>query len=148
MKVILLKDVKKVGKKYDVKEVSEGFASNLLFPRKEAMIATPENIKKIELVKKQDLQFKKIDEDLLKKNLEVLAETVLEILGKVNDVGHLFAGIHKDQLLAELSAQKHIDLQPDFVKLDKPIKEAGDHIIEVEAHGRKVSFKLVVKKLD
>ncbi|MEI6420044.1 MAG: 50S ribosomal protein L9 [bacterium] len=148
MKIILLKDVRKVGKKYDIKEVAEGYASNMLIPHGEAIVANPENLKKITALMLKDAAFRKIDEDILNKNLTAIKETVLEIAGKTNDKGHLFAGIHKEQIAEELKKQAHIDLLAEFILLVKPLKEVGEHVVEVEAHGKKVNFKVVIKSLE
>ena len=147
MKIILLKDVRKVGKKYETKEVADGFALNMLIPHGEAIVASPENVKKITAIKEKDEMFKTIDEDILKKNLSAIKETVLEIHGKTNDKGHLFAGIHKEQIVIELKKQAHIDILPEFVLLEKPLKEVGEHDVEIEAHGQKVKLKVVIKPL-
>lgn len=147
MKVILVKDVRKVGKKYDVKEVADGFALNSLIPSKMAIPATPENTKHVEMLKKRESDFRRVDEEILRKNLAAIRETVLEIAGKTSEAGHLFAGIHKEQLSEELKKQAQIDILPDFILLDKPLKEVGEHEVEVEANGVKVKFKVVIKSL-
>jgi large subunit ribosomal protein L9 len=148
MKIILLKDVRKVGKKYDVKEVADGFAINMLIPHGEAIVANAENTKKISAIKARDEKFRQINEELLNENLEALRQTTLEIFGKMNDKGSLFAGVHQAQLVDELKKQAHIDLLPEFILLDKPIKEAGEHDIMIEAHGKKAKFKVVIKPLE
>jgi large subunit ribosomal protein L9 len=148
MKIILIKDVRKVGKKYDVKDVADGFALNSLIPNKEAIPATPENVKRVETMKKKESDFKRVDEEILRKNLAAIRETILEISGKTNDIGHLFAGIHKEQLAVELKKQAHIDILPEYILLEKNLKEVGEHEVEVEAQGVKVKFKVVVKGLE
>ncbi len=148
MKIILLKEVRKVGKKYDVKDVADGFAINMLIPHGDAIVASSENLKKMTALRAKDEMFKKIDEDILNKNLIAIKETVLQISGKTNDKGHLFAGIHKEQIIDELKKQAHIDLLPEFILLEKPLKEVGEHVVSVEAHSKKVSFKVVIKPLE
>mgnify|MGYP001600522421 FL=1 len=87
MKIILLKDVPKVGRRYDVKDVADGYALNLLIPKGLAKIATPDAVKKIEETKKNDLTQKKIQEELLLKSLESIKNITLVIKGKANGQG-------------------------------------------------------------
>ena len=70
MKVILLKDVAKLGKKYEVKEVPDGHATNFLIPRGLVEIATSGGLKKVELSREKEAQEKKVRDDLLSKNLQ------------------------------------------------------------------------------
>jgi large subunit ribosomal protein L9 len=133
MKVILLHDVRKVGKKYEIKNVADGYALNFLIPRKLAEVATPQAERKVNTLKAQDEVQRKIQEDLLKKNLKEIEKATIEVKEKVNEKGHLFAGIHKEEIVRELKVQAHLDINPDFVVLEKPIKELGDHKIEVKA---------------
>ncbi len=142
MKIILLKDVAKVGKKYDIKDVAEGFALNSLIPRGFAKVATKDAIVKVEQLKANDLTNKKIQEELLLKNLEVIRNTKIELKEKANEKGHLFAGITKERIFEELKKATKLSLDMDFIKLDKPIKEVGEHKIKLETMGKSAEFVL------
>ena len=69
MKVIFLQDVPRVGKKYDLKEVPDGYAMNFLLPRRLAVIATPKAIIELEVNKKKIAIEKEVQENLLLRNL-------------------------------------------------------------------------------
>ncbi len=145
MKVILLKNVPKVGQKYDVKNVADGYALNFLIPQKLAEVATSSAVKKIEVLKSADQTQKKVQEDLLLKNLESVNLAKIELTEKANDKGHLFSGIHKEQLIAALKDQAHLDLSADFIDLSKPIKEVGEHKVVVKVGDKKAEFSLTIK---
>ena len=145
MKIILLKDIPKVGRKYDVKDVAEGFALNLLIPRGFAQNATAQAIKKIEEMKANDLTEEKIQGELLAKNLEVIKNLNLAIKGKANDKGHLFAGITKERLAEEIAKVTRLNIDPESIQLSKPIKEIGEHKITVEAMGKKAEFTVSIE---
>ena len=142
MKIILLRDVQKVGKKYEVVNVAEGYASNALLPKGLAEIATEKTLKRLELLKATDLADQKVREDLLLKNLKDISGVTIEISGKANDKGHLFAGIHKDALVPALKEQTRLDIDPQYVILDKPIKEVGEHKVQVKVQDKSVEFTL------
>jgi large subunit ribosomal protein L9 len=144
MKIILLKDVQKTGRKYDIKDVSDGFALNMLIPRGLAMAATPQAVKKIEAVKANDVTDKKIQAELLLKNLEVIKNLKLELKEKANEKGHLFAGITKEMLVAEILKVTRLNIDPESIKLDKPIKEIGEFQVQVAAGGKTAEFSLVI----
>ncbi len=145
MKVILLKDVPKVGRKYDVKDVAEGYALNMLLPKKLAQIATSQAIKKIEDIKNNDLTQKRIQEELLHKNLETINSLTVTVKGKANEKGHLFAGITKENLVAEILKSSRLNIDPELVQLEKPIKEVGSHKVQIKAGNKKAEFVLVVE---
>lgn len=147
MKIILLKDVKGLGRKYDIKKAKDGHALNLLIPQGLAVYATDKNTKEIETKKKADLEHQKIQEDLLIMNLKELDGVKIEMTEKANEKGHLFAGIHKEQIIPEIKKQAKIDMLPEFLILEKPIKEVGEHEITVKVADKTVKFKLVVKAL-
>ncbi|MDO8482278.1 MAG: 50S ribosomal protein L9 [bacterium] len=144
MKIILLHDVAKVGRKYDVKNVSDGHALNLLIPKGLAVTANASALKRVEKLKLEDVAHKKVQEDLLLMNLKAVEGTTLEMSEKANEKGHLFAGVHKDEIIAKMKSDKHIDLLPDFIVLDKPIKEVGEHTVEIKVKDKTAKLKLVI----
>ncbi len=147
MKIILLKDVPKVGRKYDIKEVAEGYALNMLIPRGLAKIATKDAVAKVEQLKANDLTNKKIQEELLLKNLEVIRNLKIDIKEKANEKGHLFAGVTRERVFEEVTKATRLTLNIDSIILDKPIKETGEHKITVEAMGKKAEFVLNILAL-
>jgi large subunit ribosomal protein L9 len=145
MKIILLQDVAKLGKRFDIKEVSDGHATNFLIPRKLAISGTAEAVKRIESQKMKLAGDKKIHQELLAQNIDSLAGATLRISGKANEKGHLFAGLHKEEIIKELQKQTRVQLDPEFLLLDQPIKEVGEHIIDVKGGGKTGKLKLVVE---
>ncbi len=145
MKVILLKDSKNIGKKYDVKDVSDGHALNLLFPQGIAEVATAMSLKKLEVLKSRDLEDRKIQENLLMKNLKAVGALKITLTEKANEKGHLFAQIHTEDIAKAVKAESQIDILPEFIHLEKPIKEVGEHKIEVKAGEKSAMFMLTVE---
>ncbi len=157
MKVILLKDVQKLGRKYDTKDVSSGHALNLLIPKGLAIVATAEAVKRIDILKKQMDGDKKVNEDLLIMNVKGLDGIELRVSGKANEKGNLFAGLHREAIVEQIFLQTKLQIDPAFIQMEHPIKELGEHIIEVIApsvaldgavkgkEGKSVKFKLIVE---
>ena len=145
MKIILLKDVPKVGRKYDVKNVSDGYAQNLLIPRGLAQVATDSAVKKIELMKANDMTQKKIQGELLVKNLEIIKNLTLTLKERANEKGSLFAGVTREMLVAEILKATRLNLDPESIVLKKPIKEVGEHKVTVEASGKGAEFTVVIE---
>jgi len=147
MKVIFLKDVQRVGKKYDIKEVNDGYALNFLFPNKLAEMATTKAITDLEKRQKEIVVEREVQEGLLLKNLEEIKNKVITIKGKANDKGSLFSAIHKKEIKEELEKNHKIEIGEEFIILEKPIKEIGEFEIPIEIKHKKSSFKLVVEKI-
>ena len=145
MKIILLKDVKKIGKKYEVKDVADGFALNKLIPGGLAIPATPGNVNMIEAKKKGDMLETAKTEAEIQKAMSEIKGISIEMKGKVNDKGHLFAGIHKLEIIEAVKKQKGVNISADHLLLEKPIKEVGEHAITVKVNDREVAFKLNIK---
>jgi large subunit ribosomal protein L9 len=147
MRVIFLQDVPRVGKRHDIKEVNGGYAMNFLFPQKLAELATPKAIAELEKRKKNIAIEREVQEDLLLKNLEEIKGKVLNIKAKADEKGHLFSGIHKKEIIEEMKKQNHADISEEFIVLEKPIKEVGEHEIPIVIKDQKSSFKLIVEKI-
>ncbi|MEI6057962.1 MAG: 50S ribosomal protein L9 [bacterium] len=145
MKVIFIKDVPKVGRKYETKNMADGYALNMLIPRGLAIAATPDAVKRIELIKSRDEGERRVSEELLMKNMKDLDGQTVTMTEKANEKGHLFAGVHKAEIIPAIEAQTRLQIAPEFIVLDKPIKEVGEHKIEVKIKDKGVKFTLVIK---
>ncbi len=147
MKVIFLQDVPRVGRKHDVKEMSDGYATNFLFPRKLAVVATPKAIAELETRKKEIEIEREVREELLMKNLAEIRDKVLHMKAKADEKGHLFRGIHTKEIIEAMKVEHRAEISEEFIVLEKPIKEIGEHEISISIKGKKSSFKLVVEKI-
>ncbi len=146
MQVIFLQDVPRVGKKYDVKEVNNGYAMNFLIPRKLAEPATPKSISELEKRKKNIEIEREVQEELLLKNLEEIKGKTVYLKAKADEKGHLFSKIHNKEIVEEMKKQNHADISEEFIVLEKPIKEIGEHEIPISIKGKKSSFKLIIEQ--
>ena len=147
MKVVLLKDVAGIGRKNEIKQVSDGHALNLLLPRKLAVIATPAAMAHAERLASEAEAERKIQENLLGKNLAALASVKIEIRSKANEQGHLFSGIHREQIAEELKKQQHLELPLASILLEEPLKAIGEYKIEVNVGGKSATFTLIISPL-
>lgn len=147
MQIIFLKDVPKIGKKDEVKNVSDGYAMNFLFPNKLAQQATPKKIKELEKRRRNQETENQINKNLLIKNMNSLDGARIEIKAKANEKGHLFKGIHIEEIIEELGKQNHIDLKREHIQLKEPIKETGEFEITAKTKDAKAVFNLIVSPI-
>lgn len=148
MKIILTQDVPKLGRKHEVKNVADGFGRNFILARGLGLVATTENLKKLEARRQQQLLAQKAREEFLKQSLDELKGTAIKLTAKASPEGHLFAGIHPAEIVAALKQQKNIDLDSTLVDLDKPIKQIGEYDIAVRVGDRTGHFHLAVDRLE
>lgn len=137
MKVILIKDVAKVGRAYEIKEVADGYASNFLIARGLGLSATPATIRRLEL------EHKKAQRKTLSSNIP--PQTKITIAAKANDMGHLFAGIHEQAIAAALKSQAQIDLPASAIQLDEPVRTIGEFVIKVQTNQMSGQFSLLIE---
>ena len=142
MKVILKQDIKGVGRKYEVKNVADGYANNFLIPKKMAEYASAEAVKKAEILKAVSDAEKEIREKLTEKQIEMLKEVKIVLQKKTNEKGHLFEKIHPEEIAEALKEQAKIEINPDFLIIEKPIKEIGEHKIIAQVGKNRGEFKL------
>ena len=146
MKVVLLKDVPKVGRKHDVKEVSSGYGRNFLLLNGLAVLATEKSLKTAEEFKQKIVAVKNQEESMVIRGLVKLAGVRLLMKRKTNEEGVLFASIKTEELSAAVKDQAGLIVSSEYIKLEKPIKAVGEYEIEVVVVGKKGGFKLVVEK--
>ena len=97
--------------------------------------------------KKQEEDEKKIMENLLAKNIKSIHDIEVEVLEGANEKGHLFAGIHKDEIVKQLHSQARIELDLAFVDLEHPLKTVGEYVVSIKAGGKSANLKVTVKAL-
>jgi large subunit ribosomal protein L9 len=146
MKVILLKDVPKIGRKYDIKNVADGFVLNVLMPRGDVLPATPENLGRINQQKKRYEAEKMLQDELWNKMASNISDTPIVINAKASPEGNLFASIHPKDIIMAVREQKHISLEETWFKDFEPIKTLGNHYVEIRKGDKKANFTVVVEK--
>lgn len=131
MKIILLENVAGIGKKFEVKKVSRGYARNYLLPGKKAIIADLVNMDKLEV--QQSVLKKRQEKE--KEGSRTLAEKlggfVLEISERVGEKGELFESI-TEQKIADFLNQQGFPLNKSQIQLDQPIKVLGNFPVEIK----------------
>lgn len=144
MKVILLDNIKGVGKKDEIISASDGYARNFLFPKKLAVEANNENMSKLK-AKKQSEQYKK---DVNKENAEKIAKKLdditLTIKVKAGENGKIFGGVTSKEISEELKKQYKIDIDKKKIILNENIKNLGSFDISMKLF-EGVTGKLKVK---
>jgi large subunit ribosomal protein L9 len=146
MKIILLRDISGTGKKWDVKEVSSGHGRNFLITKGFAKEATAHAIAELTVRKKTDAIEREVSENLLQKNLEALGGKEIVIRMPANEKGHLFGGIHRQEIVEALRKELRTAIDPSMLEFAEPIKEVGEHTISVSADKTKTTFVLKVER--
>lgn len=145
MKVILIKDVKGIGRANDVVEAKDGHALNYLIPKKLAIPATPTATKEAELRRKQVAERAALDASLLVQNISALAEARIVIKAKANEKGHLYDAVGKSDIEKAVKELARIDLPADAIKLERPIKELGTFDVPVSSVGTFGKFSITIE---
>jgi large subunit ribosomal protein L9 len=146
MKVILLKDVEKLGTKGDIKEVADGYARNFLIPEKLAVLASKSEIAKLE--EQKEIETRQAEEELARyqETATQMDGLELEIPVKIDEDGKLFGAVNANQISEKLQ-EKGFEIKKGQVKLEEPIKEIGEHEVIVELpHNLEARVKVIVIK--
>ncbi len=144
MKVILLRDVARLGKRFSVVEVPDGFALNKLIPQGQAQPATPENLKRVQARNKEVAAHKEADEEGLRATLKALTETPLTVKVEANAQGHLFQAVKPADIALAAAAAGH-PIEVAALHSDTPIKSLGTHTVGVKIGGVSGSFTINVE---
>ena len=134
MKVILLRDVAKIGKKFSVVEVPDGFALNKLIPKKDAEPANSANLKRILEKKKNNDHSKESEVEVVHTIFKACADNPLIIYMEANELGHLFKSVHAADIISAAKLRS-LFIPESFLKLKEPVKSLGRHEVVIEAHG-------------
>jgi len=144
MKVILLEDIKKLGKKYEIKEVKDGYARNFLFPKGLAKQATEESLKWLEMQK--EISEQKAEEELKEIEKETAKIDGAEVLipVKIGEKGQLFEKITVQKVLEQLK-KLGFKVKKNQIELEKPLQEIGEFPIKIKfEHNLEAEIKVII----
>jgi large subunit ribosomal protein L9 len=131
MKVLLLKDVKGLGLKGEIKEVKDGYGNNFIIKKGFGKLATNTVIKQWEAEQRKKAEIKRIEKEKLLNLKEKIDKITISIKRKVGNNGALFGAITKDEVTKELKAQKNIEIDKKWLDM-KNIKSTGIYEIDVK----------------
>lgn len=144
MKVILLQDEKKLGKKGDIVDVSEGYARNFVLPKKIGVEATPKNLNDLKLQKSNEVKVAQEQLDAAKAMAELLATKEVVVGIKAGENGRTFGSVSTKEIAAALKAQTDIDIDKKKLVLPEAIKNFGYYEVPIKLHP-KVTGTIKVK---
>ena len=132
MQLLLRRDVRDLGNRGEVVEVADGYGRNYLLPRGMAVEVNPANVRQLEKERKE----LEVTEARRRASLEEFAGTLgkvsVTIQARANEEGHLFGSVGAVEIAAAVKEEEDIDIEPEKIVLEKPIKELG--VFEVAVH--------------
>ncbi len=134
MQVILLEDVRKLGKKGDVVKVAEGYARNYLIPKGLAVEASKGKMKELEQQKKIQAEQRKKAEEQAKNMARKIDGTKLTLPARVGDAGKLFGAIGNKDIADALQEKHGLAVDKKKIILDAPIKALGEYNVTIKLH--------------
>lgn len=132
MKVILLQDIKNVGRREQIIEANDGYARNYLFPKKLAIEATKDNMLKLQAKKKADENRKNAEIEANKEVAKSIEKIELKIRAKAGENGKIFGGITSKEISEELKKQYKFDIDKKKIVVKDTIKNLGRFTIEIK----------------
>ena len=134
MKVILLEDVKALGKKGEVVNVNDGYARNFILPKKLGVEANGKNLNDLKLQKNNEAKVAQEHLDAAKKLAEELKAGKVVLTMKVGEGGRTFGSVSSKEIAEAVKEQMHLDIDKKKIQLKEQIKTLGTHIVSVKLH--------------
>jgi large subunit ribosomal protein L9 len=143
MKVILLQDVKGIGKAGTVATVSDGYARNLLLPKGLVKEATPANLRELERIKSANAAKRAEDVESAEALAKKISDIKVVIKSKGGEGGRLFGSVTTKDISDALKEQHQIEIDKKKFVLDVPIKQVGEHYVDIKLF-TEIAAKLLV----
>ena len=134
MKIVLLENVKKLGKKDEIIEVSDGYARNVLIPKKLGLPATNENLNNVKLKNKNEEKKEENLRNIAEKNKTLLESKTFVLNIKAGANGKTFGPITSKEISENISKNTNIEIDKKDILLDESIKNIGSYDIKVRLH--------------
>ncbi|MBE5866752.1 MAG: 50S ribosomal protein L9 [Lachnospiraceae bacterium] len=147
MKIILLQDEKKLGKKGDIIEASEGYARNYILPKKIGVEATPKNMNDLKLQKANDAKVAQEQLDAAKALAADLETKQIIVKIKAGEGGRTFGSVSTKEIAAAVKEQCNLEIDKKKIQLPEALKNFGSYEVNVKLHVQ-VTAKLTVKVVE
>jgi large subunit ribosomal protein L9 len=147
MKVLLKSDVKSLGKKNEIVEVSEGYARNFLLPRNLGVEATTGVMRSLQEQKANEKKREEKELEEAKKLAEKIAAVKVDIVRKVGEGGKLFGSVASKDIAERLKETTKIDIDKRKIELEEPIKSLGIYKVPVRVYAGVIAeLEVIVKE--
>jgi len=148
MKVILTENIDRLGRIGDVVTVKEGFARNFLFPQKKARVASDNNVKLLEALKKKQIEEEKKILQSMKTLADRIAALSLTISAQAGEEEKLFGSV-SGEMIADALKKEGVTLDKKDIIIDEPIKKLGDYTVYAKLHPEvKATVRVCVVNLE
>lgn len=147
MKVILLEDVKSLGKKGQVIEVSDGYARNCILPKKLGVEATSTNMNNLKLQNANKEKIAKENLEAAQKFAEDLSKLTVVVKMKAGEGGRAFGSVSSKEIAEEAKKQHNVEIDKKKIVLAEPLKNFGSYEISIKLHPQVVA-KMMVKVVE
>jgi large subunit ribosomal protein L9 len=144
MEVILLQDLKSLGKKGEIVKVNDGYARNFVLPKKLGVEANSKNLNDLKLQKANEVKLAKEKLEEAKELAKKLEEKAITVSIKSGEGGKTFGSVSTKEIANALKSQLSLEVDKKKMVLDEPIRTLGTHIIKVKVH-KEVTANLTVK---
>ena len=134
MKVILLQDVKSLGKKGEIVNVNDGYARNFILPKKLGLEANGKNMNDLKLQKNNEAKVAKEHLEAAKELAKLLDAGKVEVAIKVGEGGKVFGSVSNKEIAAEVKKQLGLEIDKKKVQLKDALKTLGTHKVPVKLH--------------
>jgi large subunit ribosomal protein L9 len=132
MKIILLKDMEKLGDKYDIVEVKNGYGLNYLIPQKLAIIANESNTNRIESMKKAEEKKLSMMTDIFRENAQLIESKVFAIGAKAGTTEKIFGSETSIQLANKIREELGLEIDRKMISIEEEIKTLGTHTAQIK----------------
>ena len=147
MKVILLENVKSLGKKGEIVNVNDGYARNFILPKKLGVEAPGKNLNDLKLQKNNEKKVAQENLDAAKELAAELSAGKVELAIKVGEGGRTFGSVSSKEIAVAVKDQMQLDIDKKKIQLKESIKSLGTHIVTVKLHPEvSAELKVVVKE--
>ena len=147
MKVILLENVKSLGKKGEIVNVNDGYARNFILPKKLGVEATGKNLNDLKLQKNNEKKVAQENLDAAKELAAELSAGKVELAIKVGEGGRTFGSVSSKEIAVAVKDQMQLDIDKKKIQLKESIKSLGTHLVTVKLHPEvSAELKVVVKE--